>query len=225
MFDTAISLIAPHRCYLCGISGALLCKSCIYNIVNDSQNRCFGCGVPSIFGICLVCAPQLPFSHFSMIGERKDELERILNDFKFNRAYQAHVCLGQLLNASLPVLPHNTIVVPIPTITRHVRIRGYDHTDLIAKSFSALRNLKKQRLLRRKTNTVQLGATARVRQQQANQAYVCPSQLDPDVPYLLLDDIATTGSTLIAAANCLKKAGARTVIAAVIARQVLQPRG
>jgi ComF family protein len=170
----------------------------------------------------MACAPSLPFSYFYMTGERKDELERLLNDFKFNRAYHAHTTLGQLFNASLPELPLKTIVVPIPTIARHRRIRGYDHTDLIAEVFSRLRKLKKERLLRRKTNSVQLGANAKTRRQQAQLAYECPHQLNPDIPYLLLDDIATTGSTLVAAAQCLKKAGAKTIIAAVIARQPLK---
>lgn len=183
------------------------------------QNRCFGCMIPSTHGVCLLCAPKVPFSHFYMIGDRKDELEQLLNDLKFTRTYRAYTSLSQLFDACLPELPTNTTVVPIPTIPKHVRIRGYDHTDLIAGSFSKIRKLKKQQLLRRKTNTVQLGANARLRRLQADCAYECPSRLHSKATYLLLDDIATTGSTLVAAAHCLKRAGAQTIIAAVIARQ------
>lgn len=222
MFDSLINIIAPYYCYSCHITGPILCKSCIYNISSESQNVCFGCQIPSLSGICVSCSAKLPFSHTYVVGERKKELESLLNDFKFNRSYKIHAALAQLLHNSLPYLPENTIVVPVPTITKHIRIRGYDHTDLIARTFAHHRKLKKVRLLKRKTNSVQLGASAHLRRQQANLAYKCTHQLNANPSYLLIDDIATTGATLIAAANCLKKAGAKTIIAAFIARQTLK---
>jgi adenine/guanine phosphoribosyltransferase-like PRPP-binding protein len=39
-----------------------------------------------------------------------------------------------------------------------------------------------------------------------------------DQRVLLLDDVATSGATLTAAASCLKRSGATTVTAAVVAR-------
>lgn len=158
-----------------------------------------------------------------MVGAREDEIEKLINDFKFNRSYRIHSVLGKLLHLSLPTMPKNSVVVPIATIAKHVRIRGYDHADLLAGSFASQRRLKKAHLLRRKTNTVQLGATAKVRRQQAECAYECRFSLSPDTPYLLVDDIATTGATLIAAARCLQQAGARVIMAAVVARQPLEP--
>jgi ComF family protein len=224
MIDKLIGFIAPHYCYLCGIIGSVLCDSCTYNIVNEVQNRCFGCRLPSLAGVCPACAPQLPFSLAYAVGERKDELERLLDDFKFSRVYGIHEALGELLHRTLPRLPPDTVVVPIPTVANHVRIRGYDHADLIARAFCRRRGLKRARLLRRRTKTVQLGASARIRRQQAELAYECSGLSDPASPYLLLDDIATTGATLTAAARRLKAAGATTVIAAVVARQPLMSR-
>lgn len=224
MFDTLLSFIAPNHCYLCTISGAILCKSCIYNIVNETENHCFGCQRLSMSGVCAICASKLPFGNAYAVGERKNELEKLLDDFKFNRAYRIHETLGALLNERLPVLPETTVIVPIPTIAKHIRIRGYDHTDIIARNLAKRRGLKKSHLLRRLTNTVQLGATARVRREQAKSAYGCTRQLDKDTPYLLIDDIATTGATLIAAADCLRQAGAKIVIVAVIARQPLDSK-
>lgn len=224
MFDRLVSFISPHRCYSCDINGAILCQSCIYNIVSDTPNRCFGCRLPATDGVCLACRPSLPFAATYSIGERKDELEQLLDDFKFNRAYRIYLSLANLLDQSLPYLPDTTVVVPIPTIAKHVRIRGYDHTNLIARAVARRRGLTKAKLLRRKTNSVQLGATARQRSQQADRAYECRDLLSRDVPYLLIDDIATTGATLVAAAKCLQKAGATTIIAAVVARQPLKAK-
>ena len=224
MFDTVLSFIAPNYCYLCTVSGVILCKSCIYNIVNEMENRCFGCQRLSMSGVCSVCALKLPFGNAYVVGERKNELETLLDDFKFNRAYRIHETLGELFDKSLPILSKTTVIVPIPTIAKHIRIRGYDHTDIIARNLAKRRGLKKVRLLDRLTNTVRLGATARIRQQQAKAAYRCIRPLDQATPYLLIDDIATTGATLIAAARCLREAGAEIIIAAVIARQPLDSK-
>ncbi len=186
-------------------------------------SSCFGCRLPSLSGICKPCASRLPFESYYCIGERTDEIECLLDDFKFNRCKRIYKTFGQLLHQSLPALPPDTVVVPVATIPKHIRVRGYDHTDLIARDLARRRTLKKVRLLRRKTNTVQLGANARLRRTQAEAAYSCAYQLSSDVPYLLVDDIATTGATLVAAARCLRRAGAQTIMAAVIARQPLKP--
>lgn len=222
MFDKLLDFIAPHYCYSCQKRGHVLCNSCRYNIVSETQNHCFDCRIPSINGVCQACATKLPFAASYFVGERLGELEKMLDDFKFQRTYRVHKTLAQLLDDSLPRMPPDTLVIPIPTIAKHVRRRGYDHTDLITRAFAKRRRLKSIRPLQRTTNTVQLGATARERRRQAQTAYACPSRLQPETTYLLLDDIATTGATLTEAARCLRQAGAQTVVVAVVARQPLK---
>ena len=219
MLDTILSFMAPHRCYSCLVVGASLCKSCIYNITCETISSCFYCGAPSMNGVCPTCRTQSPFSHFYLVGERRDELKRLLDDFKFNRALGLHRALTVLLDITLPALPPGTIVVSLPTISRHRRIRGYDQTEVIAKQLARRRGLRQRSVLKRKTNTIQRGASASVRQEQAKRAYRCDTSLDPTLPYLLIDDIVTTGASMKAAATCLQQAGATTIIAAAVARQ------
>ncbi|MDR0955979.1 MAG: hypothetical protein LBM73_02530, partial [Candidatus Nomurabacteria bacterium] len=109
-----------------------------------------------------------------------------------------------------------------PTIAPHIRQRGFDHTRLIAKNLAKLRHLKlNAKLLLRKTDSVQHNLTAAERQKQAALAFeINPRCALAPEKILLLDDIYTTGATMRAAARILKKAGAREIIAAVVARQV-----
>jgi len=153
------------------------------------------------------------------VGERHHELKTLLDDYKFNRAYALHRALAELLHTRLPRLPEDTVVVPLPTVARHKRIRGYDHIGLIAKTLASKRGLANQAVLGRRTNSVQLGANSQQRRRQADQAYCCNGKLDPAVPYLLVDDIVTTGATMRAAARCLKAAGAKIILIGAIARQ------
>ena len=75
--------------------------------------------------------------------------------------------------------------------------------------------------LQRCTSTVQRGASRSERINQARLAFRGAENTNGDVPYLLVDDIVTTGATLYFAAKTLKSAGANTVWVATIARQPL----
>lgn len=219
MFDKIIEIVAPHHCYSCQKTGSILCDSCIYNIADSAENTCISCQSPCLNGVCPGCS--MPYAKAWVAGARENELSRVIGDFKWSRKYGAHTALSKLLHNTLPILPSNTVVVPIPTISRHRRIRGYDHADLIAKEFAKRRKLKKQNLLGRKNNSIQHTANRSKRHKQAQQAFYCNSNLNPAIPYLIIDDIVTTGATIKAATRVLKGAGANEVWVAAVARQVL----
>ena len=138
--------------------------------------------------------------------------------YKFHSIRAFSATLADLLNATLPQLPPNTIIVPLPTISRHIRTRGFDHTLLLAKKFGKLRRLRHQSLIGRAKNTVQVGADKQLRITQAKSAYKLLIHPNPDTPYLIIDDVWTTGSSIRAACNLLKKAGAHHLMVAVLAR-------
>jgi predicted amidophosphoribosyltransferase len=120
------------------------------------------------------------------------------------------------------VLPAETIIVPIPTIAAHVRQRGYDHIQLVARQFAKLRGgMSFERPLERISTASQRGANKRQRFTQAESAFRVTTSLKADRPYLLIDDVVTTNATLRYAALALRDAGAQQVWVAVIARQPL----
>ncbi|MCL1839672.1 hypothetical protein FWF89_01575 [Candidatus Saccharibacteria bacterium] len=126
--------------------------------------------------------------------------------------------IAEMMDAVLPYLPENTAVVPVPTIARHVRERGLDHTWLIAKKLAKLRKWKCTKLVRRVTNTVQVGASAKCRREQAKSAYMLVGEVDERWNYLVLDDVCTTGASLEAVCMALKKGGAKNVSVIVLAK-------
>ncbi|MBC7943459.1 ComF family protein [Candidatus Saccharibacteria bacterium] len=163
----------------------------------------------------------MPYTRAWCAGERRDVLQRLIGLYKFERARVAHKVLGDLLLQTLPELPSETIIVPVPTAHSHVRERGYDHTVLIAQYIATKRNLKFEESLSRIGSTTQRRASATKRQSQAKTAFAARRDIINDVPYLLVDDIVTTGSTIKYAAQVLKNAGATEVWVAVLARQTL----
>ncbi len=219
MLDSLLQIIAPHHCYSCQKVGSVLCTSCAYNIENEGQSVCIECLKPALEGICGTC--NLPFQKAWYVSIREGELAQIIDDYKWARKYEAYKPLVLLLDSRLPDIPLKTVIVPIPTISHHKRIRGYDHIDILAKSLAKQRNLKKQNVLKRKNDSVQHKATKVERMKQADVAFECKQELESNVPYLLIDDIVTTGSTIKAATRVLKGAGANEVWVAAIARQPL----
>lgn len=110
------------------------------------------------------------------------------------------------------------LVVPLPTIERHIRERGFDHIDLLVKKFVRLNACRRSRALIRGNNAVQVGASEEKRIEQAKTAYIPKNDIDRDANYLLVDDVWTTGSSMLAACSALQKAGCKNLNIAVIAR-------
>lgn len=122
----------------------------------------------------------------------------------------------------MPVLPSETVVVPVPTIGKHIRQRGYDHAQLLAKTFAKQHKLSSKSILKRKNNTVQREASnAREREEQATEAFKCTQKLNKTIPYFIIDDVIRTGATIRAAAKCLKQSGAQQIFIAAVARNPL----
>ena len=220
MIDAMLSNLAPHLCYGCGKIGMILCPYCANNITDEPFAGCFECGLAKdVASTHTSCHP--PYQNSWCVSERRGVIERIIDAYKFEYVKSASWVLAGLLDETLPVLPDNTVIVPIPTIPKHIRQRGYDHMDLICRDLARRRGLKVERLLKRKHNSMQRGASRQQRIDQAKSAFVCSRSLDRDALYLIIDDVVTTGSTLKYGAVALESAGAKTILVAAIARQTL----
>ena len=220
MLDTVIGCIAPHYCYGCGQLGHTICNSCKYDIVSEPYSGCIECGTIALDGVCESCREA--YLKAWCVGERDDMLKQLIDGYKFSRQKASYKVSAALLDSVIAQLPDATIVTSIPTVPSHIRQRGYDHTALIAREFARLRGVRYLPLLVRLHTARQRGATRQQRIIQASTAFKAARQLESDVPYLLLDDIVTTGATIRHGAKVLQVAGAKQIMVAAIARQPLQ---
>jgi len=221
MVERVLQIIAPHPCYGCGKVGMLLCSHCKYNIINEPFMGCIVCQTPQIDGICEY--HDSPLDRAFIVSTRTDALENAINGLKFSNVKACARVLAELLDDSLPILPLNTTIVPVPTVRSHVRRRGYDQVELIARHFATLRGLKINHMLTRAGNSTQHTANRATREVQALSAFTLnptPSDEPSDGPILVLDDIITTGSTVLAASRLLKQAD-RPIWVAALAYQPL----
>ena len=111
------------------------------------------------------------------------------------------------------------MIVPVPLHPSRLRERGYNQAAVIAKALAAEfaedRILYREDVLIRETETKRLKTLSPMERRialedafKADLSFV-PSEMCENI--LVIDDIYTTGSTIDAAAKCLKHAGAKQV--------------
>lgn len=222
MLEQILDVISPHCCCSCGEIGDILCQYCRYNIMQEYSARCIVCQKLSLTGAGKCCIRTLPYKKAWYADYRQEAVKRLIDLYKFHRAKRASIVLAQLLDDALPILPDDVVVTPVPTIARHIRVRGYGHAELMSKELARIRGLSYDEALSRRTQTTQLGSSRKERRAQAERAFRCNS-IENKI-YLLIDDIFTTGATAEFASKCLLDAGAKEVWLAVVARQPIDKK-
>lgn len=188
-------------------------------------------------GVCRFCRPKLPYvpadgqvQHFRNVdkclsplyyhGNVKDSLHR----YKFGGATAYADIYSEFI---VKCIDENQIscdsITWVPLSRRRLRKRGYDQAELLAELIAKHLGQRPVRLLKKLRDTPPQSQTGSAEKRRANiaGAYAClhPEQVQGK-RILLVDDIVTTGATLSEAAKVLKKAGAKEVICATLARSL-----
>ena len=124
---------------------------------------------------------------------------------------------GFLASSRIP----GDLLVPVPLHSSRLRQRGYNQSELLAREVSKTAGLKVDKgLLARIRNTPpQVGATGRTeRRRNVEGSFEAKTNLR-GAAVIVIDDVATTGSTISACASALKSAGAASVWGLVLARE------
>ncbi len=111
-------------------------------------------------------------------------------------------------------------VVSVPLGKRRQRQRGYNQVGLIAQALGKHLNMPvlTSALARLRETPSQVGLTPAERQQNVAGAFGADPVQIRQRTTLLLDDVFTTGATLAACADALRRAGASQVFGLTVAR-------
>lgn len=105
----------------------------------------------------------------------------------------------------------NFVITAIPPDENRFRKRGFNLSQIIAKNLSKKLNLEYKELLVKTVSSPSLTAFSKERRKQAVKNVFTIKNTKIPKSILLVDDIITTGSTLIEATKVLKKNGAKNV--------------
>ena len=143
---------------------------------------------------------------------------QLLNSFKFpSGAGLAPFLATLLLERCGPVLASG-LIVPVPPSREGLAQRGFDTSELLATELGRLSSdlVFRPRLLRRAYGGRQLGRGRRDRLV-GPRTTVATSPIEG--PVVLIDDVMTTGATLVSSARALREAGASEVRAVTLTRR------
>ena len=228
-----LDIVCPHTCMGCGQLGAVLCGCCKKNIMQKRSGVCPICKcsvaetaekVGNIGSIkqgysCKHPECESVFEEIWTYGWREGVVKDLISKYKYQSMRAAGAELVEIFDEILPkdLVGPEIVVVPLPTIGKHVRERGLDHTQWMARKLAKRRGWKCRRMLERAADTVQVGAKMGEREQQAKKAYRVVGKVQKECRYILLDDVWTTGATMISAGQILREAGAEHLNAVVLA--------
>ena len=210
-------LLVPHSCRGCGHIGSVICNCCKKNILIARRNFCPICKSPNSNGLCKK-HPSFPPTF--AIDYRHGLLDQLIHEYKYDSVHALAMPLAEMLNDILPKFKKPITIVPLPTITKHIRERGLDHTLLIAKQLAKVhKSWQVKQILIRNHNTVQVGANRETRLTQADLAYAINPKIkiDPEKTYLIIDDVWTTGASISSAVKKLRQSGVKNIVIALLA--------
>jgi ComF family protein len=135
--------------------------------------------------------------------------------------------LGELLRRASAALPQPVdVVVPVPLHFSRLAARGYNQSALLGRIVARQLGARfaPRALGRARASPPQVALTGEQRRRSLEGAFVArePAQLRGRA-VLLVDDVTTTGTTLVACATVAWAAGAQSVAALVLARADASP--
>jgi len=207
LLDAAVDLYLGGQCHACGTPGRSPCPACRQGLEPHPQGIWRpGLDVPAVAGLTY------------------DDAADFIIAYKDNQAWQLTAPLGVALAAAVRQLVQETgvgaglVLVPVPSSPDSVRRRGFDHTATLAQWVARRGVYRWSPLLRRTKNTpdqAKLAAVSRRAVQVGSMRARPPSPTSG--PVLVIDDVVTTGATMIEAVRALREAGHDVLGAASVA--------
>ncbi len=210
LIELAISIVAPPRCGACGEAVSLrhaFCASCARTVVARPVAACPAGGDGRSFAA--------PFIYGGAVA-------RAIVRFKYDPRPDLAAPLGELMRRGVAHLAGYApdVVVPVPLHPSRLTERGFNQAALLAKPIA--RELRARLLARALVRTrdtpkqASLGRSQRLHN--VRSAFVARDAIDvKGKRILLVDDVRTTGATLLACEEALRRAGALEVRSLVLA--------
>ena len=208
MFKNLIHLGFPNNCV--GCDNALvqnekfICSSCFFflpkgelNIDKNSQSSQLLSESPSFIGA----------SHLFDF-DKNGKTQHLLHELKYKSNTKLGVYLGELMGSDFQFsLLDIDYIVPVPLHPKKLYQRGYNQSEILAKGISNIisKPVNTNNLIRIKNTETQTKKSKKARIENVKSAFsIKDITLFDNKNILLIDDVMTTGSTLI---ECMKEIG------------------
>lgn len=215
-FQGLLDFVFPPLCLGCGSyheEENQICSKCLEDIEKFEYPLCLNCRAFVAKGIeCPVCLTEsmLLFAYANYLPPLKE----IIHQFKFRGITSPAKTFAGLIfekfGDRLTALDAGAIV-PIPLFSGRENRRGYNQAELIAAKLAEKMNLPLESdiLFRIKRGKEQARLTFKRRVTNIRNAFSTDITGDSPKSVILVDDVVTSGATVLEAACCLKDANCK----------------
>lgn len=200
-------LLFPINCLGCGREGVWLCPDCLGKIPAYPKTL----------------AKEISLSGIGQVLIAADYENKLIQKSVHLLKYKSVADLAKpLAKLAAPQLPPqlNTIIIPVPLHPRRQRERGFNQSALIAKEIATAKNLLwDDTVLQRTRHTtpqMKLDRAARLKNLTGAFTLTNPQKIRSK-HIVLIDDVLTTGKTLVECATTLRRGKPADITALVIA--------
>jgi competence protein ComFC len=217
-----LDLLFPKRCVSCEKWGAYLCQDCTAQIKFFEFSICAVCDRPTENGRTHdVCSHPLDLDGFIPFAQYAEPISLLTKSIKYGYISDAAKQTYELTKNRWPSFaPQFDAFVPVPIHPHKEAERGFNQAVLLAKNLSRHTNIpvNTRALIKVRETISQASLKLKDRKLNLQQGFVClhPNDIKGKI-IAVVDDVATTRTTLRLAGVALKKAGAKEVWGVVLA--------
>ncbi len=233
MWKIVADILFPKYCVQCKKIGNYICDNCFSYIRFTTATICPVCQKPSIEG---ATHPKCRTSHnidgLVSAVVYTGVIRRLIYQFKYSPYVSSLTeVVGSLMCESLEqnetffnLLQRNCIFTPVSLHSARLKKRGYNHAELLCSYVAQYFNQKyhESHVIRIKNTKPQFRLSRRDRFSNVKNAFAINEKYKHGVKgktVVVVDDLATTCSTLAEIAKILKRNGATEVWGVVFARE------
>jgi len=218
-----LDLLFPPVCGGCGKAGWRWCPDCQERVPRINQPFCERCGIPTQGAdTCEKCKSDPPTYQMMRSWAVFDSpVQNALHTLKYRR----NIGLGESFAAEMAKFFRTLrwsvdIFIPVPLGKKRLKERGYNQVALVARplAYEIGVEYSARALWKARETRSQVGLSISKRRENVHNAYQADSKVVKRKSVILMDDVATTGSTILSCTDALLSAGARNVYAITIAR-------
>jgi ComF family protein len=234
-FQRFLNLLFPAqclRCYEMVEAHGTLCASCWSGVHFLSEPWCERCGRPFDYTLgkgaqCGSCIHEPPLFAQARSCFRYDAFSRpLVLPFKYGDQTYLAATYGQwLMKASDGLVEKCDAIVPVPLHRWRLLKRRYNQAAILSQALARHAGIKveAQVLTRTRNTRPQAGLTRAQRRKNVQRAFAVPEAQKSWVrgkTLLLVDDVMTSGTTILHCTKALLDAGASNVYVLTLARRV-----
>ncbi len=220
-------VLFPISCLTCNAPGQFVCAPCLAGMRQVPFQRCIACQKPAALGLTHPSCrrPERPEQLISLLDYHDPTVANAIIAGKYKFLPDVFHTLGTFMaqhamNNEWQKYWADSIVTFITLAARRQSWRSFNQSELLAKPIAAAFSQRPQPILARtKMAKPQKELSRGQRKENLKGSFACRAGANIRGQRLvLIDDVTTTGATLMEAAKALKQNGARAVYCLTLAQ-------